>query len=137
MPRPRKCRCVMHEPSALYFKPRGIPMVCLEQVQLTFDELEAIRLNDLEGLGQIASAEKMQISQPTLHRTLVSARKKIADALVNGKALKIEGGTYKLTTQRKEQVETTNSEKCRECDKPEVEDKKDETTRRKINYEQG
>lgn len=112
-------------------------MVCLEQVQLTFDELEAIRLNDLEGLGQIASAEKMQISQPTLHRTLVSARKKIADALVNGKALKIEGGTYKLTTQRKEQVETTNSEKCRECDKPEVEDKKDETTRRKINYEQG
>jgi len=108
----------MHEPNALYFKPRGIPFVSLEQVQLTFDELEAIRLNDLEGLGQTASGEKMQISQPTFHRTLVSARRKIADALVNGKALKIEGGTYKLTAQRKETSEEMNLEECPRCHEP-------------------
>jgi predicted DNA-binding protein (UPF0251 family) len=96
MPRPRKCRCIMHEPNTLYFKPRGIPMVSLTQVEITFDELEAVRLNDLEGHSQTEAAKTMNISQPTLNRTLMSARTKIADALVNGKALRIEGGTYKL-----------------------------------------
>ena len=111
----------MREPNALYFKPSGIPLVSLEQVQLTFDELEAIRLSDLEGLEQTTSAEKMQISQPTLHRTLASARKKIADALVNGKALKIEGGTYRLTAQTEGQNGATTPEKCPKCVSPEAE----------------
>jgi predicted DNA-binding protein (UPF0251 family) len=58
------------------------------------EELEAVRLKDLERLDQEPAAARMGISQPTLHRTVVSAHKKIADALVNGKALRIEGGTY-------------------------------------------
>jgi len=68
----------------------------LEETVLTVDEFEAIRLKDLEGLDQANAAEKMKISQPTFFRLLDSARKKIADALVNGKAIRIEGGEYKL-----------------------------------------
>ena len=101
MPRPRKFRYIIHKPDVLYFKPRGISLRELDHVQLTFDEVEAIRLSDLEGVGQIAAAEKMRISQPTLHRILVSARKKIADALVNSKAIKIKGGPYKMAMKRK------------------------------------
>ena len=94
MPRPRICRRVHCEPGFNYFKPRGVPLARLEHVQLAVDEFEAIRLNDLEGLEQTKAAEKMQISQPTFHRTLESARKKVADALINGKAIRIEGGDY-------------------------------------------
>ncbi|MBU4501077.1 MAG: DUF134 domain-containing protein [Nanoarchaeota archaeon] len=97
MPRPRLCRRIMQEPGVIYFKPAGIRMVDLKEINLTLDELEAIRLKDFLNLEQTESAEKMHISQPTLHRLLQSARKKIADALVNGKAIKIEGGNYKLT----------------------------------------
>lgn len=60
------------------------------------EEFEAVRLKDFEDFDQQEAAEKMGISQPTFHRTLVSARKKIADALVNGKALRIEGGNYEM-----------------------------------------
>lgn len=63
---------------------------------LTVDEFEAIRLKDLVGLTQEDGARRMGISQPTFHRTLVSARKKIVDALVNGKVIRIEGGDYKI-----------------------------------------
>lgn len=96
MPRPRLCRRVGVEPGVTYFKPAGIPIKELEEVVLTVDEFEAIRLKDLEGLEQEAAAKKMNISQPTFFRLLDSARKKIADAIVNGKAIKIEGGKYKL-----------------------------------------
>ena len=68
----------------------------LEESVITIDELEAIRLKDYEGLDQENAAKKMNISQPTFHRLLLSARKNISDALVNGKALKIEGGVYKM-----------------------------------------
>ena len=67
---------------------------------LTFDELEAIRLKDFEGMEQKKAAKKMNISQPTFHRLLVSARKKLAEALVNGKAIKIQGGDYKMVRPR-------------------------------------
>jgi predicted DNA-binding protein (UPF0251 family) len=96
MPRPRRCRRVWLEPNVTYFKPAGIPVRELEEVVLTVDEFEAIRLKDLEGLEQEEAAKKMNISQPTFFRLLDSARKKIADAMVNGKAIKIEGGSYKL-----------------------------------------
>jgi len=96
MPRPRRCRRVWLEPNITYFKPAGIPVRELEEVVLTVDEFEAIRLKDLEGLEQEEAAKKMNISQPTFFRLLNSARKKIADAIVNGKAIKIEGGSYKL-----------------------------------------
>lgn len=96
MPRPRRCRRVWFEPNVTYFKPAGVRMIDLEESILTVDEFEAVRLKDLEGLNEIDAAKKMNISQPTFNRLLSSARKKIADAIVNGKAIKIFGGHYKL-----------------------------------------
>lgn len=90
MRRKRCHRRIEFNPEVLYFKPVGVSLRELEEVTLRKDELEAIRLKDFEGLDQEKSAERMEISQPTLHRTLVSARKKIAEALINGKAIKIE-----------------------------------------------
>lgn len=83
------------EPGVTRFNPAGIGAPPGETV-LTVDEFEAIRLKDLEGLMQEDGAKKMGISQPTFYRTLVSARGKIADALVNGKIIRIEGGDYRV-----------------------------------------
>jgi predicted DNA-binding protein (UPF0251 family) len=83
-------------PGARYFKPRGIPMNMLEDVVLNIDELEAVRLADYEGLYQEQAAEKMRISRPTFGRIVESAHRKIADVLVNGKALRIEGGNIEM-----------------------------------------
>jgi predicted DNA-binding protein (UPF0251 family) len=96
MPRPRLCRRVGFQPNVTYFKPAGIRMVDLEESILTVDEFEAVRLKDLLGLEQETAAKKMGISQPTFHRLVLCARKKIADAIVNGKAIKIEGGNFKM-----------------------------------------
>jgi len=96
MPRPRIDRKIEFQPNITYFKPAGIRMTELDEVILTFDETEAIRLNEIKRIGQKKSAKKMGISQPTFHRLLESARKKIADALINGKAIKIEGGNFKM-----------------------------------------
>jgi len=71
-------------------------MINLEESILTVDEFEAVRLKDLGGLDEKTAAKKMNISQPTFNRLVSSARKKIADAIVNGKAIKIEGGVYKM-----------------------------------------
>ncbi len=89
MPRPFKCRRIAGTPGAEYFKPRGIPLVELEEVELTLDEFETIRLADLEELYQEDAAKRMNISRQTFGNIIVSAHKKIADVLVNGKALKI------------------------------------------------
>ena len=96
MPRPRRFRRVGCEPVSNYFKPRGIPLSTLQIANLTIDELEAIRLADLEGLYQAQAAEKMNVSRQTFGRIIESAHKKIADALVNGKALSIEGGDVEI-----------------------------------------
>ncbi len=96
MPRPRRLRRVLFEPSINYFKPAGVSLSMLSEMVLTVDEFEAMRLKDYEGLDQEKAAAKMKISQPTFHRLILSARKKVADALVNGKAIKIEGGYYKM-----------------------------------------
>lgn len=72
-------------------------MAELEEAILNVDELEAVRLKDLEGLDQEECAKKMDISQPTFHRLVQAARKKVADSIVNGKALRIEGGNFRLT----------------------------------------
>src|SRR3989344_3029393 len=95
MVRPRLCRRVRFNPDVTYFKPRGIPLKELEEVILHVDEYEAVRLKDLKGLEQEKCAKKMNISQPTFHRLVLSARKKIADAIINGKAIKIDGGNFK------------------------------------------
>jgi len=105
MPRPRHCRRVARLPQANYYKPRGIPLSVLQEVTLTVDEFEAIRLTDLEGLYQANAAEKMNISRQTLGRILESAHKKIADALVNGKALLIKGGPIEIVTEVSENAQ--------------------------------
>ena len=87
--RPRKCRHIQCEVNADYFKPRGIPMTELEEMTLSLEELEAVRLADAEGLYHEDAATSMNVSRPTFGRTLQSARKKIANCIVNGKALKI------------------------------------------------
>ena len=99
MARPIKWRCVTRVPSVTYFKPAGQPLRALAEVALTVEEVEAIRLKDLEGLQQEEGAERMRISRPTFHRVLQSARRKLADVLVNGKALRIEGGNFAFPTQ--------------------------------------
>ena len=100
MPRPLKCRRVDFIPEVTYFKPAGIPLRALEEVRLTVEEAEAIRLKDLEGLEQEEGAQKMNISRPTFQRVLASARQKIADALLNGKAIRIEGGNFEMSPRR-------------------------------------
>lgn len=92
MPRPPIPRFVERVPQITYFKPAGVPLRQLEEVALTVDELEALRLKDLEGLEQEEAAERMGIARTTFRRVLVSARSKIADALVHGKAISIQGG---------------------------------------------
>ena len=94
MVRPRRCRRVWKEPDVDYFKPSGVRLRSIDIVALTVDEFEAIRLVDYENMEQIDAAKKMNISQPTLHRLLNSAHKKIAEALCFGKGIKIKGGEY-------------------------------------------
>jgi len=101
MGRPKNCRRVRFLPDSRYFKPRGIPLSVLEEIILTVDECEAIRLADLEGLYQEQAAEKMAVSRQTFGRIIESAHKKVADALVKGKALKIEGGEVEMAETRK------------------------------------
>ena len=100
MSRPPKCRRVEFLPDVTYFKPAGIPLRDLEEVCMSIEEAEAIRLKDLEGLEQEQGAEKMNISRPTFQRVLASARQKIADALLNGKAIRIDGGNFEMTWRR-------------------------------------
>ena len=96
MPRPCKCRRVCGNPAADYFKPRGIPVCDLQEICLTLDEFEAVRLADLEGLYQEDAAKKMNVSRQTFGNIIESAHKKIADAIINAKALKIKGGVVKM-----------------------------------------
>jgi uncharacterized protein len=90
MPRPRACRRVRFNPKTKYFKPQGISMRDLEVVNLSLEEIEAYRLRHLDGLDQKESAQKMKTSASTYQRILYSAYEKIADALINGKAINIE-----------------------------------------------
>ena len=92
MPRPPCTRLVSIQPPSALFKPAGVPARELEELILTLDELEALRLADLEGLYQEDAAARMGISRPTLGRVLAQARRKVAEALVLGRALRIEGG---------------------------------------------
>lgn len=98
MPRPRHCRYVSARPSVTYFKPRGIPLTALEEVCLSVEGLEALRLADLEGLTAIEAAQRMRVSRHSFGRTLAAARRTVATALCRGQALRIEGGTYAVAT---------------------------------------
>lgn len=96
MPRPPKCRRVEQLPEFTFFKPAGIPKAELPEIQLTVEELEAVRLRDLEDLEYEECAQRMSVSRPTFHRVIVAARKKIAEALVKGSALRVTGGNFSL-----------------------------------------
>ena len=93
MPRTSKCRRVCALPPNAVFTPQQTPCVF---VTLTVEQVEALRLCDLEGFDQDKAAEQMMISRGTLQRILYSGRQRIADALVHGKGIRIEGGHYQL-----------------------------------------
>ena len=134
MPRPVKPRIVENMPRVNYYKPAGIPMRSLKEIVLSVDEFEALRLKDMEKLEQNICAEKMGVAQSTFQRIITIARQKLITCLVEGKALRIEGGKFDLTNgyfclkcnrrysredsqkteQGKELVETGANE-CREC----------------------
>ena len=130
MSRPPKCRRVEYLPQLTYFKPAGVPIRDLTEVTLTVEELEAIRLKDLIGLEQEACAERMGVSRPTYHRILSAARQKVADALINGRAIKVEGGNFQVVlkhfrcekcgSQWEEKCGQRNNSNCPTCEAEEV-----------------
>jgi uncharacterized protein len=109
MSRPKCCRQVGCMPDKNYFKPRGIPYSQLSEVVLSIDEYEAVRLADYEGMYQEQAALCMNISRQTFGRIITAAHGKIADVLINGKALKIEGGDIAISK--------TTSFTCGKCHK--------------------
>jgi predicted DNA-binding protein (UPF0251 family) len=100
MPRPVQCRRVCLSPGCTYFKPAGVPASVLEEVLIAVDELESLRLADVEGLYHEQAAEQMRVSRRTFGRIIDSARRKVAQALVQGMALRIEGGMIEMAEQR-------------------------------------
>ena len=100
MVRPRLCRRVAHPPACRIFKPAGVQASALENVILTVDELEAIRLADRDRLYQEQAAESMNVSRQTFGRIIESGRRKVAQALLEGKALLIEGGDVEMAEMR-------------------------------------
>jgi predicted DNA-binding protein (UPF0251 family) len=123
MARPRRKRCVSGMPEMEGFKPFGIPMRELSSVTLLYEEYEAIRLCDYVGLKQEEAAVKMGVSRPTLTRIYDKARKTVATAFAEGKAIMIEGGDYRTEGQwrrcphcRREVALDGNREKCDRCD---------------------
>ena len=96
MPRPPKKRLIENIPQVKYFKPAGVPRRELEEIEITLEEVEALRLKDKHGLTQEECAKKMEVSRPTFQRILVNAHEKIARALLEGKSIRFKGGDYKI-----------------------------------------
>jgi uncharacterized protein len=109
MVRPRKDRYVAFNPEVSYFKPRGIPMYELEEVCLTVDEREALRLADLLGMSHEDAGRQMGVSRATFGRIIQRARMTVADALINGKAISVGGGNYQM-------LEGPRIFRCASCD---------------------
>jgi predicted DNA-binding protein (UPF0251 family) len=116
MPRPRKCRMVRFVPNNPCFHPQ---LRNVEEVVLSIEEVEAIRLSDFMGLDQDTAAESMDVSRGTFQRIIYEARRKLADALINGKIIRIEGGNYEVTSDKPCCRE--NGKRCRDkrCSKRE------------------
>ncbi len=98
MARPKIDRKVYGIPDYLFFKPAGIPVSQLEEVGISIEEVEALRLSDVENMSQTDAAKEMNVSRATYQRVLDNAHKQVADALINGKAIRIEGGNYEFRT---------------------------------------
>ncbi len=94
MPRPRKCRRIVGTPRVTYFKPQGIPMTELDVVYLRYEGHEALRFADLEGMNQEEASRFMGVSRHTFGRILAEARRVVAEAVIKGMALHIQGGDY-------------------------------------------
>ena len=97
MPRPRKRRILSATPSRSIYKPAGVPLDSLQRIQLLHEELEALRLADLEGLTQAEGAARMGVSRSTFQRMVTRARRQTVLALAEGQALEIEGGTFQVS----------------------------------------
>jgi len=124
MPRPRKLRRIYDLPKADYFKPGGIPLRDLKSVEISPEEIMMMKLVDFDGYEQEKAADIMKISRKTLWRDLTNTRKKIIDAIFNGKAIEIKGGKFELKFRlfrcRKcgyEWKEPFGTEKPKECPK--------------------
>ena len=125
-------RRVNNIPDVTYFKPVGIPLAQLQEVRLSVEAAEAIRLKDLEGLEQEECARKMNVSRTTFGRVLASARQAVADALLNGKAIRIEGGNFEMASRRfrcvrghewdvpLEEANSPDTQTCPTCQTPTV-----------------
>ncbi len=116
MPRPRKCRMVRFVPNNPCFHPQ---LCNAEEVVLSIEEVEAIRLSDFIGLDQDVAAESMDVSRGTFQRIINEARRKLADALINGKIIRIEGGNYEVTSDKhccKEHSKRCTDKKCSKRD---------------------
>ena len=96
MSRPEKIRNIWYRPQNIGLKPIGIPARIIEKNILTLDQLEALRLADLEGKNQEEAAKEMDISRATFGRIVSEARRKVADALINGKGIFYGGGNYQI-----------------------------------------
>jgi predicted DNA-binding protein (UPF0251 family) len=104
MSRPQKKRNIGCNPASYYFKPRGISLSELDEIELAQDELEAIRLADLDALFQEDAAAKMLVSRATFGRIIIRAHKKIADAIINGKAIRISDSLHKSINIKSRQI---------------------------------
>jgi predicted DNA-binding protein (UPF0251 family)/DNA-directed RNA polymerase subunit RPC12/RpoP len=107
--RPQKDRFVTCDPTISYFKPRGVPLREMDEVRLTIDQMEAIRLADLEGLSQQEAGQRMGVSRATFGRIIQRARRVVAEALIHGKAIMLEGGHYQVRQATRQFV-------CRDCE---------------------
>lgn len=101
MPRPRKRRLLDRVPQAAIYKPAGVPLDGLRRIRLLQEELEALRLADLEGLTQQEAAGRLGVSRSTFQRIVAQARRQVALALTGGHALQIEGGTFEVHLPRR------------------------------------
>jgi predicted DNA-binding protein (UPF0251 family) len=112
LPRPAKPRHVDFTPTALFFKPAGIPLRQLEVATIGLAEIEALRLKDVEGLDQAECAQQMRISRPTFQRILTAARQKVSMALVSGNAIRVE------VSPLEPEIHNTTDGYCPHCDAP-------------------
>lgn len=139
MPRPQKHRKVKCNPAAYYFKPRAVPLVNLEEIILEIDELESLRLADYLAFSHEQAATQMVISRATFGRIIERARKKVVDAIINGKAIKISDKIPELITGKaiikcgKCNVEIKNKCKkhetyCKKCKQNKLKEKQNENS---------
>ena len=112
MVRPHKERCIEKLPPITHYKPVGIPLHDIEEVLLTIEEMESIRLADIEKLDQATAAANMEVSRPTFHRIINLAHQKIASALWHGQSLRVDGGKFRIAPQCQKGLRRCFCKKC-------------------------